>query len=332
MIYRLCRDNLGWWVVGSGTLLGMFLLIMTVVARAEGFPVTLRVRPSSAVTGGVVTIGDVGIVESAGQGSDDRAVSLKQVVLVDHLDPGSERQLHAHQILDRLRTQSFEPSTLGYSIPEQVVVRRVGRDLTQGELQESIDEYLRGTGREVVVRRFSLDGTARLFAGAASLRVISLERQRVGVSRILLEARSESGETARLGVVGQLDEFMYVPVASKQLPPGNVVRTDDVVMARMDMSKMPRDAAAQPDGVVGHAVKRGVAAGDPFRFPDLALPQDVAAGAFVVVRYIGRGFAATATGTALDAGRVGTTIRVRNDSSKRVIQGTIVEAGLVEVH
>ena len=313
-------------------LLSMQVVSTAMVAGADGFPITMRIRPSSAVTGGTVTVGDVATVESADLRSDERAVSLKQVTVIDHLDPGSETELQAYQILDRLKAQSFDPSTLGYSIPERVLVRRVGRDLTQGELQESIDEYLRGTGREIVVRRFSHDGKARLFTGSVTLRVLSLERQRVGVSRILLEARSERGETAQVGVVGQLDEFMYVPVASRQLPPGDVVRHEDVVMARMDTAKMPRDAAAQTEGVVGHSVKRSVSAGDPFRFPDLTLPHDVAAGAFVILRYVGRGFSATATGTALDTGRAGGTIRVRNDTSKRVVQGTILEAGLVEVH
>lgn len=331
MILMLPYDNFGKSRVLFSLFLSLVVLSSAVRGAAEGFPITMRVRGSSTITGGAVTIGDVAIVESGAQESDNRAVSLKQVVLIDHLQPGSQAELNAYQILDRLRAGSFEPSTLGYSIPERVTIRRVGRDLTQGELQESMDQYLRGTGREVVVRRFSHDGDTRLFPGAVSLRVLSLERQRVGVSRITLEARSESGETAQIGIVGQLDEFMYVPVANKQLPPGNIVRTDDVVMARMDTAKMPRDAAAQPNGIVGHAVKRGVSAGDPFRFPDLTLPQDIAPGAFVILRYRGRGFSATATGIAVDGGRVGGLIRVRNDSSKRVVQGTVVESGLVEV-
>lgn len=300
-------------------------------AHAQQFPVSLRVRTSSTVTGARVTIDDIATVESSDQREDGRAVSVKQVVLIDWLEPGGTRQLTAYQILDRLRGESIEPATIGYAIPEQITVRRVGREITKGELQSLLDDYMKGTGREASIRTFSHDGSTRLFAGSATLRVVSLERQRVGLSRIVIEATSESGESAQIQVVGQLDEFMFVPVASRPLSVGKVVTPSDLVMARLDMSRIPRDVAAQSEGVVGHTIKRGVGVGDLFRAPDLILPQDITSGSSVTLRYVGRGFKATASGSALEAGRVGGTIRVRNDASKRVVEGTVIEPGLVEV-
>jgi flagella basal body P-ring formation protein FlgA len=194
-----------------------------------------------------------------------------------------------------------------------------------------VDEYLKGSGREATIRTFSHDGTTRLFAGAATLRIISLERQRVGLSRIAVEATTEEGESVQIQLVSSLDEFMYVPVASRPLSVGNVVNPNDLVMARLDMTRISRDVAAQSEGVIGHTIKRGIGVGDLFRAPDLSLPFDVTAGSSVTLRYVGRGFKATASGSALEAGRVGGAIRVRNESSKRIVEGTVVEPGLVEV-
>jgi flagella basal body P-ring formation protein FlgA len=163
------------------------------------------------------------------------------------------------------------------------------------------------------------------------MRVLSVERQRVGLSRIIVEARSESGEVEQLTLVGTLDEFMYMPVASRQLSVGNVVSFEDVVMARLDTKSLPRDVASTRDGIVGHAVKRTLSTGDFFRSPDLVLPHDITAGSSVTIKFSGRGFTATATGSALEGGRRGGKIRVRNEISKRILQGTIVEPGLVEV-
>jgi flagella basal body P-ring formation protein FlgA len=301
------------------------------IAHAQQFPISMRVRASSTVTGAKVTIDDIALVESSDQKEDGKAVSVKKVILLDSLEPGGERNISAYQILDHLRGESIDPSSIGYSIPEQVVVRRAGREITKGELQSLVDEYLKGSGREATIRTFSHDGNTRLFAGAATLRIVSLERQRVGLSRIAVEATTEEGESVQIQVVSSLDEFMYVPVASRPLSVGNVVNPNDLVMARLDMTRIPRDVAAQSEGVVGHTIKRGIGIGDLFRAPDLSLPFDVTAGSSVTLRYVGRGFKATASGSALEAGRVGGSIRVRNESSKRIVEGTVVEPGLVEV-
>jgi flagella basal body P-ring formation protein FlgA len=301
------------------------------IAHGQQFPISMRVRASSTVTGAKVTIDDIALVESSDQKEDGKAVSVKKVILLDSLEPGGERHLSAYQILDQLRGESIDPSSIGYSIPEQVVVRRAGREITKGELQSLVDEYLKGSGREATIRTFSHDGTTRLFAGAATLRIVSLERQRVGLSRIAVEAKTEDGESVQIQLVSSLDEFMYVPVASRPLSVGNVVNQNDLVMARLDMTRIPRDVAAQSEGVVGHTIKRGIGVGDLFRAPDLSLPFDVTAGSSVTLRYVGRGFKATASGSALEAGRVGGAIRVRNESSKRIVEGTVVEPGLVEV-
>jgi flagella basal body P-ring formation protein FlgA len=300
-------------------------------AQGQGFPISMRVRAASTVTGAKVTIDDISIVESSDEKEDGRAVSLKKVLLIDALEPGGVRQLSAYQILDQLRRESIDPGNIGYSIPEQVVVRRAGREITKGELQRLVNEYLKGSGREATIRTFSHDGTTRLFAGAATLRIISLERQRVGLSRIAIEAITEEGESVQIHLVSSLDEFMYVPVASRPLSVGNVVNPTDLVMARLDMTRIPRDVAAQSEWVVGHTIKRGIGVGDLFRAPDLSLPFDVTAGSSVTLRFSGRGFKATASGSALEAGRVGGAIRVRNESSKRIVEGTVVEPGLVEV-
>lgn len=316
---------------GVVTLFSILALLFALEAHSENFPITLRVRAASTVMGSVVTVGDIGIVESSSEINDEKAVALKRVILIPHLRPGQESDISAYQLLEQLRGAAFEPGSIGYAIPERVTIKRAGRDIGQSELQNVLDEYLHGSGREARVKSFSHDGNGRLFVGPASMRVLSVERQRVGLSRIIVEARSESGEVEQLTLVGTLDEFMYMPVASRQLSVGNVVSYEDVVMARLDTKSLPRDVASTRDGIVGHAVKRTLSAGDFFRSPDLVLPPDMTAGSSVTIRFSGRGFTATATGSALEGGRRGGKIRVRNDISKRILQGTIVEPGLVEV-
>jgi hypothetical protein len=61
------------------------------IAHGQQFPISMRVRASSTVTGAKVTIDDIALVESSDQKEDGKAVSVKKVILLDSLEPGGER-------------------------------------------------------------------------------------------------------------------------------------------------------------------------------------------------------------------------------------------------
>jgi hypothetical protein len=133
------------------TLFSILALLFAFEAHSETFPITLRVRASSTVMGAVVTLGDIGIVESSSEINDEKAVALKRVILIPHLRPGQESDLSAYQLLEQLRGAAFEPGSIGYSIPERVTIKRAGRDIGQSELQNVLDEYLRVSPTMVTV-------------------------------------------------------------------------------------------------------------------------------------------------------------------------------------
>ena len=126
-------------------------------------------------------------------------------------------------------------------------------------------------------------------------------------------------------------ERAEVPVARRPLPKGEVVGPDDVMMARMNISKLPKDVAAEGGGVVGYKVGKDVAPGEVFRLDKLAIPPLVESGTRVTLVYRSGLLEATATGTALDSGLAGQVVKVRNENSKKVVSGTVLETGLVEV-
>ena len=63
----------------------------------------------------------------------------------------------------------------------------------------------------------------------------------------------------------------------------------------------------------------------------LEIVPDIEVGGSVTLVYKNGSLEATSTGIAMEAGIIGKEIRVRNESSKKVVRGKIIEAGQVQV-
>ena len=151
--------------------------------------------------------------------------------------------------------------------------------------------------------------------------------------RFHLSADTEDGRSeSRFTVGATLDEWVEVPVASRPIVRGEVVRELDLRMARLNVRSLPRDAARDLDVIVGHEISRTIAEGEVFRKSKLAIPPVIEVGSQVTILYDSELLHLTVSGVALEAGIEGQAIRVRNTDSKRVVTATVVEAGLVKVN
>lgn len=140
---------------------------------------------------------------------------------------------------------------------------------------------------------------------------------------------------------GERPWTIYVPV--------RVTRSEDVVvlarplqrdavLAAEDLTTVQRDVAAlsagyftRPEDLVGHRVKRSVAAGTVLTPVIVHRPPLIARGDRVTLVSGGSAVSVRAPGEALGDGRRGDRLRVRNLSSGKVVEGVIRGRGHVEV-
>ena len=83
--------------------------------------------------------------------------------------------------------------------------------------------------------------------------------------------------------------------------------------------------------IVGLVPHRFIRAGTPITANYFQQPVAVASGqpVKIIVRY--NGIEASAKGIALTRGRIGETIKVKNDSSQKIVSAKVIDAGTVEV-
>ncbi len=134
-----------------------------------------------------------------------------------------------------------------------------------------------------------------------------------------------------LRLSGRVVATESVLVADHRLAAGTPLAAADLRPARIRSATLAGEvvrAAAQAEGL---APRRTLAAGQPVALADLAPPVVVARGARVAVSLAAPGLELSSIGEALEAGAVGSRIRVLNPVSRAVLIAAVTGAGAVRV-
>jgi flagella basal body P-ring formation protein FlgA len=122
-----------------------------------------------------------------------------------------------------------------------------------------------------------------------------------------------------------------MPVAVRPLKRGDIISAGDVRLQKVNATSMGHDAIEQIGDVVGRSVMREIGQGELFSSAAVEIPPVVQVGSRVTMRYQFGRLQASANGVALESGIERQEIKVRNDSSKRVVSARVVDKDTVEV-
>jgi flagella basal body P-ring formation protein FlgA len=122
-----------------------------------------------------------------------------------------------------------------------------------------------------------------------------------------------------------------VLVASRSLARGTVIGPGDVELRVMDTGLSPYGYFTEAAPVLAQKLKRPVAAGKPIVGTMLEQQAIVERGERVSIVARSAGLSVRMTGKALEAGGLGESVRVRNLSSKKTVEGKVAGPGLVQV-
>lgn len=125
-----------------------------------------------------------------------------------------------------------------------------------------------------------------------------------------------------------LDNFV---VARRGLARGEVITRNDVDVRQMRVSRGEHGFFEDIDAVLGMEVRRPIAAGSALKAQQLQLVAVVARGDRVVIHATGAGIQVRMEGESLANAAIGERVRVRNLSSRRIVEGVAVAAGRVRV-
>lgn len=124
--------------------------------------------------------------------------------------------------------------------------------------------------------------------------------------------------------------FGQALVAAGPLQAGTELTVLDLRYAEVDLGSLGTPAFTDASRLAGRVLTRALAAGEPLRGDAMRTRQWFGAGEIVTLTAIGRGFAVSSEGQALNPGVEGQPVRVRTENG-RIVTGLPVGARRVEI-
>ncbi|WP_340118623.1 flagellar basal body P-ring formation chaperone FlgA [Pelagibius sp. 7325] len=218
---------------------------------------------------------------------------------------------------------------------ERVNLTRASRDVPAAEVEAALRLALAEQG---------IDGDVQLSFDNPDLRLRlpSTSGGGVKVTRLTLDPSNgrflaqvvapAAGEPAvSLGVTGRALAMTEIPVLTRNVKPGEVIRDRDIEWMSVQANRLTRTAVLDSASLVGMSPRRPIRAQDIVRSSDLETPVVVAKNSLVTIRLRTQRMELSVQGRALEAGAQGDVIRVMNTKSNNVVNAEVVDSGAVIV-
>ena len=129
-----------------------------------------------------------------------------------------------------------------------------------------------------------------------------------------------------------IKSFKNVLVLTKQLNRNDRISAEHVTTETRDIATLQQGYIIDPEDVINKQATRSVSAGTALNRTHYAEPTLIKRGDQVKIQSGRAGLLITSKGVAMMSGIKGQQIRVKNAASKRVIQATVVNPGVVTVY
>ncbi|MDB5359977.1 MAG: flagellar basal body P-ring biosynthesis protein FlgA [Rhodospirillales bacterium] len=185
------------------------------------------------------------------------------------------------------------------------------------------------------LRRVELDAQFRLFVPVGASTDVQIQKVDIKpeTGRFSAEVRvaADDADAAPVHVSGRIVGLITVPVLTRPMMPGEVVRPEDITTADYRVDQMQTGGVMDPRDLIGETPRHPLHAGQPLRASDLQVPVVVKRNDLVLIVLERPGLYLTAEGRALEDGGKGAVIRVTNTQSKRTIDAIVLGTGQVAV-
>lgn len=192
--------------------------------------------------------------------------------------------------------------------------------------QYVLDNFDKPLGSEVAVQAASLDSRLKIGDCSTPLQVSS---QNINQNNNNVTVLIQCEEDWKVYVPVRITISMPLITAARSLAKGEIINANDIDSRFIELRQFRRYGFSAPEQVIGSKVKKNIKIGDILEQNDVCT---VCRNEKVIIK-IGKGeeLNITTKGTALSDGSLGEQIKVRNDKSQRILEGSVTAAGEVTI-
>ncbi|MCS6924385.1 MAG: flagellar basal body P-ring formation chaperone FlgA [Candidatus Binatia bacterium] len=210
-----------------------------------------------------------------------------------------------------------------------------GRVLTAERVEAAVHRHVLQQGPwqagEVEVRVRAVP-PLRLPGGEIELQVVRPRQVIPGLRSFLLAVGVTGREITKVWVQAEIRIFAQVVVTSRPLAHHEVITADAVRLERREISTLATRAFTKIEEVVDRQAARALAVNEILTPALVQQPRVLRRGSAVTLLYESSALRVETSGQALEGGKIGDRIRVKNSSSGKVLEGQILDARTVRVH
>jgi flagella basal body P-ring formation protein FlgA len=246
------------------------------------------------------------------------------------IDPG---QLRAF-LVKLLDSQGVNPSDVKLDIPDGIVVRRQSVQITQEQIESIFKKFVLENSpwkqQDLTIQRVHYSGLPSIPTGTMSYEVNASPKERyIGNVNVTIDFYVNGEKVRTLGVVGRVEVFGTVYLASRPLKPNDMITAADLETQRINLTEAADRFATRLDQAENHRVVHGIGMHQPIELKNLDKPLVLKRGDPVTIVFDLPGLQVTAKGQVNTDGSVGDTLAVTNTTSKKTIYCKVVDAQTV---
>ena len=285
----------------------------------------LRLRSPITVSGDAIRLGDLFI------GLPTRLLS-RQVAAAP--PPGKTLSLRPSDLRRIVRSYGLQWRPLHSG--DGALVYRTGRNLGSNSLEKAIlDQYRRQGSSDIHARvRFS-DGPPAIFVDSSAYAQLQVTRftydPRTRGFRADVAVIENGVQRTQNRVSGFIEAMAELPVLSQPMRAGEIIRPRDVTTRLLRRQEVRGVVVNHTDDLIGKSLRTNLKAGEPILTRAVMEPVLVKRNRTVSVHYNIGGMQLMMRGMPTTNGVRGDTVNVRNPTSKRVIETTVIGQDTVAV-
>lgn len=322
------------WFQKLAPLLALGIVLAASPAPAAEHALEIRIAEEATVHGDTVTLGAIAAFEPSG---DPRVPGLEAMEVASAPAPGSSYRFNRHFLDYKVGSALAEQGDgITLNIPPALVIHRAAQVIPSARMEEIFREHLHRNApwspEEMVVENIRVPEDLALPEG--NLRWSIRENGNadyLGNVSATVTFTIEGRAVRRVPVSARISVTREVVRACRNIPRDEVLEKDDLRLVRETTMRRTGDVLTSLDQAVGKKAARTIRVGRTLTSAMVEDPPVVEKGTAVTIVAENELLRITTRGEALEDGRQGDRIRVRNLQSGKEIFSRVEAPGWVSV-
>lgn len=183
---------------------------------------------------------------------------------------------------------------------------------------------------ELYVEKIRIEPELEIIPKNLPYKSIFIANPKIGSNLLILEFK-KGDILEKVKIWGYVEAKVPVVVLKRPVLNKAIINEEDIDLELKPLSRLPQDIILDKNSVLGKQVRMSLKAGTILRYSHIERPVIIKRNQIVYIIVRGKNFIVKARGLALQEGREGASIKIKNISSKKILWGKVISSEEVEV-